>query len=107
MGNDETADHEPLFAKEHAMRYRPLLCLVLMSAVGLGWGASAQAGFKPVDGQKDKPAERQKRPPRKAAPKVGDVAPVFKLKMLDSEKVVDLKGLAAKRPVLLFFGSYT
>ena len=89
------------------MRYRPLLCVAIMLAVALGWGASAQAGLKPVDGQKDKPAEHKKRPPRKPAPKLGDVAPVFKLKMLDSEKVVDLKGFAGKRPVLLFFGSYT
>lgn len=92
------------------MRNRTLLGMALMLVVG--WSMPAQADFKPVDEKKDKPAESRGRGPRtersgKPAPKVGEVAPLFKLKMLDSEKVVDLKGLAEKKPVLLFFGSYT
>ncbi len=41
------------------------------------------------------------------APKVGEQAPVFKLKSLDGNSETDLSGFRAKRPVILFFGSYT
>ena len=94
------------------MRNRSLLGMALMLAVG--WSVPAQADFKPVDEKKDKPSESRRRrgPPvreRSDNPslKVGEAAPLFKLKMLDSEKVVDLKSFAEKKPVLLFFGSYT
>ncbi len=92
------------------MRNRSLLGMALMLAVG--WSVPAQADFKPVDEKKDKPSESKRRGPRrersdKPSLKVGEAAPLFKLKMLDSEKVVDLKSCAAKKPVLLFFGSYT
>ena len=87
------------------MRKRPLLGMVLMLAVG--WSASVQADVKPVDEKNDKPAESRRRGPRKErsgkpAPKVGEAAPLFKLKMLDSEKVVDLKSISKNKPVLLF-----
>ena len=49
-----------------------------------------------------------RRPPRDdKAPKVGQVAPNFTLKSLDGKRTVRLKEFAGKRPVLLFFGSYT
>ncbi len=41
------------------------------------------------------------------APKVGDVAPTFKLKSLDGKQEFDLAGFKGKKPVVLFFGSYT
>ncbi len=41
------------------------------------------------------------------APKVGDVAPVFTLKSLDGKSETDLASFKDKKPVLLFFGSYT
>ncbi len=41
------------------------------------------------------------------APKVGDVAPVFTLKSLDGKSETDLASFQGKKPVLLFFGSYT
>lgn len=92
------------------MRNRTLLGVALMLAIG--WSVPVQADVKPVDEKKDKPAESRRRGPRrersgKPAPKVGEAAPLFKLKMLDNEKVVDLEALAKKKPVLLFFGSYT
>ena|GEM_PF-3444046 len=87
------------------MRNRTLLGVALMLAVG--WSAPAQADFKPVDGKKNDPPKAKKKRSRKPAPKVGDAAPLFKLKMLDSDKVVDLAALSKKKPVLLFFGSYT
>lgn len=41
------------------------------------------------------------------APKVGDVAPVFTIKSLDGKSETDLASFKGKKPVLLFFGSYT
>ncbi len=41
------------------------------------------------------------------APKVGAVAPVFTLKSLDGKSETDLASFTGKKPVLLFFGSYT
>ena len=41
------------------------------------------------------------------APKVGDLAPTFKLKSLDGESETDLADFKGKKPVVLFFGSYT
>ena len=41
------------------------------------------------------------------APKVGDAAPVFTIKSLDGKSETDLASFKGKKPVLLFFGSYT
>jgi hypothetical protein len=45
------------------------------------------------------------------APKVGEVAPTFKLKLLvkegEEQEEFDLKSFIGKKPVLLIFGSYT
>lgn len=42
------------------------------------------------------------------APKVGDVGPRFALKTLDDDsKKVELASYRGKKPVVLFFGSYT
>ena len=41
------------------------------------------------------------------APKVGDVAPVFTIKSLDGKSETNLADFAGKRPVVLYFGSYT
>ena len=41
------------------------------------------------------------------APKVGQAAPAFKLKSLDGKTETDLATFRGKRPVVLFFGSYT
>ncbi len=41
------------------------------------------------------------------APKVGDVAPVFTIRSLDGKSETDLASFKGKKPVLLFFGSYT
>ena len=41
------------------------------------------------------------------APKVGDEAPTFKLKTLNGKSEFDLADDRGKRPVVLFFGSYT
>ena len=41
------------------------------------------------------------------APKVGDMAPTFKLKSLDGTEETDLEHFREKKPIVLFFGSYT
>jgi hypothetical protein len=41
------------------------------------------------------------------APKIGDEAPTFKLNALDGKSETDLAAYRGKRPVVLFFGSYT
>ena len=41
------------------------------------------------------------------SPKIGQLAPAIKLKSLDGETSFDLAANMDKRPVLLFFGSYT
>jgi len=40
-------------------------------------------------------------------PKVGSTAPVFKLKTLDGKGEFDLETFNGKKPLILFFGSYT
>ena len=39
--------------------------------------------------------------------KVGELAPDFKLKSLDGKSQTQLKDFRGKKPVVLFFGSYT
>jgi hypothetical protein len=46
------------------------------------------------------------RPPDKG-PKVGDMAPSFRLMSLDGKKETDLEAFRGKKPVVLFFGSYS
>lgn len=41
------------------------------------------------------------------APKVGEMAPTFKLKSLDGNEEFDLEAYRGKEPVVLLFGSYT
>jgi hypothetical protein len=41
------------------------------------------------------------------APKVGDVAPTFKLKSVDGKSETNFASFRGKKPVVLFFGSYT
>lgn len=41
------------------------------------------------------------------APKAGMMAPTFKLKSLDGKSEFELESYRGKRPVILFFGSYT
>lgn len=57
----------------------------------------------------DRPERRRPGPQTKndKAPKAGEVAPAFELKSLDRKRTVDLAGFKGKRPVILFFGSYT
>jgi len=89
------------------MRYRVLLTLALALGVCFGATSSVGADANPFNGDKTKKKQRKGRSGRGKAPRVGDAAPTFKLKMLDGKKQVDLKSFRGKRPVILFFGSYT
>lgn len=50
---------------------------------------------------------REMRTRQDGAPRVGQNAPLFTLKSLDGQSEFDLSASHGKRPVLLFFGSYT
>ena len=80
----------------------------------------AMAGGQAIAQENDDGARRQRRQGRASpshgrermmrddnAPKVGDIAPVFTLKSLDGKSETDLASFKGKKPVLLFFGSYT
>ena len=74
----------------------------------------AMAGGQAIAQDEDNEERRQRRQGMRArmmrddnAPKVGDVAPVFTLKSLDGKSETDLASFKGKKPVLLFFGSYT
>lgn len=40
-------------------------------------------------------------------PRVGDDAPMFRLKAFDGEQITDTRDFRGQRPMILFFGSYT
>ena len=46
-------------------------------------------------------------PLRKGGPKVGEKAPDFELKLLDSKETFKLSGNFGKRPTVLIFHSFT
>jgi len=64
----------------------------------------AQAQDKPPP-EAEQMIEKQKR--EDFGPKVGAVAPNFKLKMLDEKREIDLSSFKGSKPVVLVFGSYT
>jgi len=57
--------------------------------------------------QAQKKFKRGRVPKDDDAPKVGQMAPAFKLKSLDGKSDTELASFKGKRPVVLFFGSYT
>ena len=59
------------------------------------------------DGKNRKGKRRggQRRPDN--APRAGELAPTFVLKSLDGKSETDLASFRNKKPVVLFFGSYT
>ncbi|MFC1717139.1 hypothetical protein ACFL6S_25985 [Candidatus Poribacteria bacterium] len=63
-----------------------------------------------VSGERTAPEKRRSmrsQPDDSAQLKVGQMAPTFKLKSLDGKEEMDLAAFKGKRPVVLFFGSYT
>ena len=91
-------------------RWKLILMPALLLAVMAGqasaqddddWGERHRRGRGSREGMR----ERTSRDDR--APKVGEWAPVFKAKSLDGKRETDLASFRGKRPVVLFFGSYT
>ena len=76
----------------HKMKCAMMSALLLAFAVG---GADAQ----------DRGSRRVR--PEGNAPRIGDDAPTFVLKSLDGKSETNLADFAGKRPVVLYFGSYT
>lgn len=95
------AASEGATVSSHSRRFRRVIsatALVLLAAM-----------FAPtVDAQGRGPKGKGKsRRGADDAPKVGAVAPTFKLKTLDGKREVALETFKGKRPVVLIFGSYT
>ena len=80
------------------------MALVLLMAGGEAW-AWQQQGERPRPGGEGRSGRGRMREDNGL--KVGEVAPVFKLKSLDGKQETDLASFQGKRPVILFFGSYT
>jgi hypothetical protein len=82
-----------------------LLACLTVAAAGI---ATADGQSRRERGQRSRGGMRQRMMRDDGAPKVGEQAPAFKIKTLaDQSKQVDLEGFKGKRPVVLFFGSYT
>ena len=60
---------------------------------------------KAFKGKKGKKGSRPLREDK--GPKAGIIAPTFKLMALDGKQEFDLESFRDKKPVVLFFGSYT
>jgi len=52
-------------------------------------------------------SSKETRKPRRPALQIGDLAPTFKLKTRDGKQETDIASFRGKRPIILFFGSYT
>lgn len=82
------------------------LACSLSTLVAVSLTAFLAFGGQAARAQDDKKPVKQDR--KEAAPNPGDVAPPFTLKMLDdATKQVELASFRGKKPVVLFFGSYT
>ena len=83
-----------------------LMCLLTVVAASSLVGCVSYGGRG--DAATDADRMRARRQRDDGAPKVGDVAPLFTLKMLEDEnRTVELAAFREVKPVVLFFGSYT
>lgn len=78
---------------------RKIFCVALVASLAI-------CGTGRVFAQHEMKRQNRKKMVDKA-PKVGDLAPTFKLKSLDGKSETDLLSYRGKKPVVLFFGSYT
>lgn len=85
---------------------RSLICLFLSMVVCSLAGCAASGSESRAKTDTGRRSARRSRDD--GAPKVGDVGPRFSLKMLDDDSTkVELASYRGKKPVVLFFGSYT
>ena len=87
-------------------RPRPVTYAISLAVTAHLAACAASGGRDQANTDAEKSPTSQER--KDTAPKVGDDAPRFTLQMLDDKsKKVELAGFFGKRPVVLFFGSYT
>ena len=97
---------------------KPLVCLfvVLVCLLLPESAAEAQRGGEPKPSKNSAEGKKSSRPRASQesrrgrsdnAPEVGERAPNFRLKSLDGKSTTELADFAGKKPVVLFFGSYT
>ncbi len=79
-----------------------ILALVTHTGACVSSGPTSR-GLRTGDGSDAQPRSTR----GDAAPKVGDLAPTFTLKSSDGKRETSLASFRGKRPVILFFGSYT
>ena len=85
----------------------PALALATSSALAQQEGKKEE-GKRDADSGGDRRARMMERMMRDdGAPKVGELAPTFKLDSLDGKQSFDLAEFKGGKPVVLFFGSYT
>lgn len=77
------------------MKREIMIGLAMVTGASIVLCAAAQAPEEPP------PAQRPK------APQAGDEAPNFTIKSLKGDETFELAAFRGKRPVILFFGSYT
>jgi len=78
--------------------------VLVVSLLASGWLAVSDCS---AQGNSRRERARQRMNRQDDAPKVGDEAPLFKLKSLDGESETELKAFRGEKPVVLIFGSYT
>lgn len=83
-----------------------LFILVLSVCVGDAFAQTTNKNRDPGSSRGYGRSRGSGRPPDKG-PKVGDIAPKFRLMSLDGKKETDLETYRGKKPVVLFFGSYS
>lgn len=81
------------------IRFSPLLLVAFLMTVPLQAQQPAGPGAAAPPGKQARGADR--------APRVGQLAPDFRLKSLDGQSETRLSQFRGKKPVVLFFGSYT
>ena len=80
-----------------------MLALIIMTVAG---GVAAQQPSRDRDrrGRRDRQRSTER---TGSSPKAGEQAPPFTLKSVDGKQETNLASFRGKRPVILFFGSYT
>ena len=80
-----------------------MFALIIMTVAG---GVAAQQPSRDRDrrGRRDRQRSTER---TGSSPKAGEQAPPFTLKSVDGKQETNLASFRGKRPVILFFGSYT
>ena len=81
-------------------QFGPMMMSLLVLAVSMGCSTTKGPVSEESDSKTSQPAEDKQL-------QAGDMAPTFKLKSLDGKEETDLAAFKGKKPVVLFFGSYT